>query len=60
MEMSLFKKDGEVWTRFKVSVKQFRNWKTILEIKYSVDTRKPVKESSRYIYFEQKGDFLNG
>ena len=61
MEMSLFKKDGVTWTRFKVSINRFLEWKLIcLKIKYGIDTENPVKQNSRFIYFEKEGDFLNG
>lgn len=60
METSLFKKDGKVWTRFKVSLKSFWGWKDILKIKYEVDIDSPSRRSSRYIYFEKEGDYLNG
>ena len=59
MEMSLFKKNGVIWTRFKCSLKELSQWQALLEIKYCIDTSIPVKKSSRFIYFEQEGDFLN-
>lgn len=60
MEMSLFKKDGATWTRFKVAVKDKLSWLTYLCVKYGFDVRKPVKENNRFIYFEKEGDWLNG
>lgn len=60
MDMSLFKKDGKTFTRFKVPVKSFGKYRLMLEVKYGVDTTKPVKISSRYKYFEKKGDWING
>lgn len=60
MEMSLFQKDGATWTRFKVAVKNKLNWLTCLCVIYGIDVRNPVKENSRFIYFEKEGDWLNG
>lgn len=60
METSLFKKDGKVYTRFKVSLKNFWKWKPYLKSKYNIDTENPSKKSIRYIYFEKEGDYLNG
>lgn len=60
MEMSLFQKDSVTWTRFKVFVKHFWKWKQIIRIKYGVDIEKPVKQNSRFIYFEKEGDLING
>lgn len=60
MEMSLIKKDKKDWTLFKCSLKEFSNWKLLLEIKYCIDINSPVKKNSRFIYFEKEGDFLNG
>ena len=59
MEMSLIKKDKKDWTRFKCSLKEFPKWQGLLEIKYCIDTSMPVEKSSRFIYFEKEGDFLN-
>lgn len=60
MEMSIFKKDGKTSTRFKVTLKEFKSWQALLEVKYWIDTSKPVKKNSRYIYFEKEGDRING
>lgn len=60
METSLFKKGGKVYTRFKVSLKDFWKWKPYLKAKYNIDTDNPSKKSIRYIYFEKEGDSLNG
>lgn len=57
METSIFTRDGKTWTRFKVKVKDFQMYARLLK-KY-VDINKPVKQSSRYIYFEAEGDLLN-
>ncbi len=59
MEMPLFEKGGKVYTRFKVSLKRLWAWKGYLKNKYGVDTNSPVKESSRFIYFEKEGDLIN-
>lgn len=59
MVTSLFKKDGKVWTRFRVPLKSFWGWKPYLKAKYNIDTDSPSKKSSRYIYFEKEGDYLN-
>ena len=60
MEMSIFKKDGKDYTRFKVRLKEFKSWQAFLEVKYCIDTSDPVKKNSRYIYFEKEGDWING
>lgn len=60
MDMSLFKKDGKVYTRFRVSLKRLPQWKTYLELKYGIDTDNPTKKNNRFIYFEKEGDYLNG
>ena len=57
MEMSIFKKDGKTYTRFKVTLKEFKSWQALLGC---IDTSKPVKKNSRYIYFEKEGDWING
>lgn len=57
METSIFERNGKNWTRFKVKVKELRIYARLL--KKWVDVNKPVKQSSRYIYFEVEGDLLN-
>lgn len=57
METSIFERDGKIWTRFKVKVKELRIYARLLK-KY-VDINKPVKQSSLYMYFEIEGDLLN-
>ena len=52
MEMSVFEKGGKTYTRFKITLKEFRYWQVLLEIKYCIDTSDPIKKNSRYIYFE--------
>jgi hypothetical protein len=59
MEIGLFKRDGLIYTRFKVRVREKDNWLLYLSVKYGVDISKPVKENSRYLYFEKSGDWLN-
>lgn len=59
MEMKILKKDGKTYTRFKVRLKEFKSWRSLL-IKYGIDTSEPVKKNSRYIYFEKEGDCING
>lgn len=61
MEMSIFKKDGKTYTRFKITLKEFRlKFLRDLLIKYGIDTSEPIKKNSRYIYFEKEGDLING
>lgn len=57
METSIFERDGKTWTRFKVKVKELQKYARLL--KKWVDVNKPVKRSSRFIYFEVEGDLLN-
>lgn len=57
MEISVFEKNGETWTRFKIKVKNFGIYSGL--IKKYVDIKSPVKKNSRFIYFECKGDLLN-
>lgn len=57
METSIIKKNGEIWTRFKVKTKEIPIYTRILK-KY-VDITKPSKKSSIYTYFEVKGELLN-
>lgn len=59
MEMSLVKRDGKTYTRFKIPAKDFESVRHVLEIIYCIDTYDPVKESSRYKYFEKEGDWIN-
>ena len=57
METSIFKRDGEIWTRFKIPVRDLAIYSPLIR-KY-VDINEPVKKSSRYVYYECKGDLLN-
>ena len=58
MEISLIKKDKKDWTRFKLTLKEFSEVRGLLDT-FGIDTEKPSKKSSRFIYFEKEGDFLN-
>lgn len=58
METSIFERNGETWTRFKVKVKDLGIYACLIE-KYA-DITKPAKKNSRFVYFEVKGDLLNG
>lgn len=57
MTTSIFERDGKTWTRFKVKIKELKMYTKLL--KKWVDINKPVKQSSRFIYFEVEGDLLN-
>lgn len=56
MEMRLFIKNKENWTRFKIGTKEIKNTPP----KILLALGKPVKVSTRFYYWEKKGDFLNG
>lgn len=56
MEMNLFEVAGEKYTRFKILLSEYRLLKKSLD---RIGLTEPSKKSSRYIYFEAKGDFLN-
>ena len=58
MELSLIKKDKKDWTRFKLTLKEFSELRGLLD-KFGICTDNPSKKSSRFIYFEKEGDFLN-
>ncbi len=60
MEMSLFEKDGKIYTRFKVKRNELVSWAITLECKYDIRISKPVKQGIRFIYFEKEGDLING
>ena len=57
METKIFIRDGETWTRFKVKIREVGVY--AYELKKYVDVDKPVRQSSRYAYYEVKGDLLN-
>lgn len=59
MEMALIKKDKKDYTRFKLTIKEFIELKPLLS-KFGIDVDNPSKKSSRFVYFEVEGDFLNG
>lgn len=56
MEMTLFTKNKENWTRFKVGVKQIYT----IPPKILLALGEPTKKTTRFYYWEKKGDFLNG
>lgn len=58
MEMTLIKKDKRGYTRFKLTIKEFSELRPLLS-KFGIDVDNPSKKSSRFIYFEIEGDFLN-
>lgn len=61
MEISIFEKDGKTYTRFKITLKEFKlKFLRGLLTKYDIDTSAPTKKNSRYIYFEKEGDWING
>ncbi len=61
MEMSIFEKDGKTYTRFKITLKEFKlKFLRGLLTEYGIDTSAATKKNSRYIYFEKEGDWING
>ena len=58
MKISLIKKDKKDWTRFKLTIKEFSKVRGLLDT-FGIDTEKPSKKNSRFIYLEKEGDFLN-
>ena len=61
MEMSIFEKGGKTYTRFKITLKEYKlKFLRGLLTKYGIDTSAPTKKNSRYIYFEKEGDWING
>ena len=56
VEMTLFTKNKENWTRFKVGVKQIYT----IPPKVLLVLGEPTKKTTRFYYWEKKGDFLNG
>ena len=56
VEMTLFIKNKENWTRFKVGVKQIYT----IPPKVLLALGEPTKKTTRFYYWEKKGDFLNG
>ena len=59
MVISLFKKGTAIWTIFKVGNKEKMDCLLYLYLKFGIDITNPIKESSRAIYFEKEGDWLN-
>ena len=54
MEMSIFKKDGKDYTRFKVRLKEFKSWQAFLEVKYCIDTSEPIKKKQQIHLFRER------
>ena len=54
MEMTLFTKNKENWTRFKVGVKQIYT----IPPKVLLALGEPTKKTTRFYYWEKKGDFF--
>lgn len=59
MVISLFRKGKITWTKFKVRNKEKMDCLPYLYLKFEIDVTNPIKESSRAIYFEKEGDWLN-
>ena len=55
MEISIVEKEDKTYTRFKITQKEMRE----AFIKRMVKGLKPIKENSRFVYFEVEGDLLN-
>lgn len=55
MEISIIERKGKTYTRFKITQKEMRE----AFIKRMVKGLKPIKENSRFAYFEVEGDLLN-
>ena len=54
--MTLFLVNKENWTRFKVGVKQIYAISPMVLLTLG----EPTKKTTRFYYWEKKGDFLNG
>lgn len=55
MEISIVERKGKTYTRFKITQKEMRE----AFIRRMVKGLKPIKENSRFVYFEIEGDLLN-
>lgn len=55
MEISIVERKGKTYTRFKITQKEMRE----AFIRRTVKRLKPIKENSRFVYFEIEGDLLN-
>ena len=55
MEISVVERKGKTYTRFKIPQKEMRE----AFIRRTVKGFKPIKENSRFVYFETEGDLLN-
>ena len=62
VEVSLFTKSKETWTKIKVSVKEI-NKMDMANPEFIIGLTKiigdPIKKSSRYYYWELRGDYIN-
>ena len=54
--MTLFTKNKENWTRFKIGLKQIYTIPPTVLLALG----EPTKKTTRFYYWEKKGDFLNG
>jgi hypothetical protein len=57
MEMKLFRKDKQDWTRVKIPIKEL-NSVPAMAIKFF--GYEPTKVTDKFTWYELKGDFLNG
>lgn len=55
MEISIVERKDKTYTRFKITQKEMRE----AFIRRMVKGLKPIKENSRFVYFEIEGDLLN-
>lgn len=55
MEISIVEMKGKTYTRIKITQKEIRE----AFIRRMVKGLKPIKENSRFVYFEIEGDLLN-
>lgn len=56
MEISIFEKDGKTYTRFKITLKEFKlKFLRGLLTKYGIDTSEPVKKKKQIHLFRKRG-----
>ena len=55
MEICIVERKNKTYTRFKITQKEMRE----AFIRRMVKRLKPIKENSRFVYFETEGDLLN-
>ena len=55
MEIGIVERKNKTYTRFKITQKEMRE----AFIRRMVKGLKPIKENSRFVYFEVEGDLLN-